>query len=68
MKKHYGIEFNQYAIFMHYSVTTELNKLSKNIKEVTKALIESEKNYIVIYPNNDEGSELILEALCEGET
>ena len=65
VKKHYGIEFNQYAIFMYHSVTTELNKLTKNISEVTKALIESKKNYIVIYPNNDEGSELILEEICK---
>lgn len=63
VKNHYGIEYNNYAIFMYHPVTTELNILSRNITEVIEALIQSQKNYIVIFPNNDEGSELILKAI-----
>lgn len=61
VKKRYGIDFSEYAILMYHPVTTEYEKLPDNIKEVVDAAIESEKNYIVIYPNNDSGYEFILE-------
>jgi UDP-N-acetylglucosamine 2-epimerase (hydrolysing) len=60
-KKYYNIDFEDYAIAMFHPITTEY----KNIKEYTKnfvdALIESNKNYVLIYPNNDLGSIEILE-------
>lgn len=59
-QKRYDIPFDQYGIFMYHPVTTEYDKLHDNIKNVVNAIINSEKNYIVIYPNNDLGSELIL--------
>ncbi|MCU1807082.1 UDP-N-acetylglucosamine 2-epimerase [Cytobacillus firmus] len=58
---HYEIDFDQYAIFMYHPVTTEIHNLQENIKQVVDALIESNENYIVVYPNNDEGSSIILE-------
>ena len=45
---------------MYHPVTTEYDSLAENIKNVVGALIKSQKNYIVIYPNNDLGYELIL--------
>lgn len=60
VKEHYEIEFENYAIFIYHPVTTQIDILHRNIKEVVDALIESGKNYIVIYPNNDEGSNIIL--------
>jgi len=63
VKKRYKIypnEFNEYATFIYHPVTTELKTLEKNIKETVSALIESNKNYIVVYPNNDKGSDIIL--------
>ncbi|MCZ8536935.1 UDP-N-acetylglucosamine 2-epimerase [Paenisporosarcina quisquiliarum] len=62
VKNHYGITYDEYAIFMYHPVTTELDKLVNNISEVVEALIDSKKNYIVIFPNNDEGSGTILHA------
>ncbi|MBM7573192.1 UDP-N-acetylglucosamine 2-epimerase [Aquibacillus albus] len=59
-KKRYDILFENYAILMYHPVTTEIDKLQVNIKSLVDALLESEKNYIVIYPNNDEGSKVIL--------
>ena len=32
----------------------------KKIKAVLNALVKSEENYIVIYPNNDNGSDIIF--------
>ncbi|RKD23554.1 UDP-N-acetylglucosamine 2-epimerase (hydrolysing) [Caminicella sporogenes DSM 14501] len=60
VKEHYEIDFENYAIFIYHPVTTEVHKLKENIKNVVDALIKSNKNYVVIYPNNDEGSEIIL--------
>lgn len=59
-KERYDINFEEYGIFMYHPVTTEYDSISDKIKCVVKALEESKKNYIVIYPNNDMGSELII--------
>ncbi|MBC5858389.1 UDP-N-acetylglucosamine 2-epimerase (hydrolyzing) [Campylobacter jejuni] len=60
-KKYYDIKFKNYAIAIFHPVTTEINSLHKQSEEFVNALIKSEKNYIVIYPNNDLGFELILQ-------
>lgn len=63
VKKRYRITFPEYAIFTYHPVTTELSSIKKNIKTVVDSLIESNLNYIVIYPNNDRGSDLIVEEI-----
>lgn len=59
-KTWYGIPFSEYALFIYHPVTTEIETLGKDIKEVVSAIIESNRNYVVIYPNNDRGSDIIL--------
>ena len=59
-KKRYDIEFDKYSICMYHSVTTEIQFLKSHIQELVSAMIESRKNYIVIYPNNDLGSDIII--------
>ena len=61
VKNHYGIDFQDYAIAMFHPVTTELDKARKNIKSFVKALISSKRNYVLIYPNNDLGSQIIID-------
>jgi len=61
VKNYYDIEFDTYAVAMFHPVTTEYKDIGENIKEFVDALIESGKNYILIYPNNDLGSIEILE-------
>ena len=56
----YEVDFDTYSIFMYHPVTTEIEKLPEHIGEVVDALLASEKNYIVVYPNNDNGTEVIL--------
>ncbi|MEZ9551544.1 UDP-N-acetylglucosamine 2-epimerase [Vibrio breoganii] len=63
VKARYEIPFLNYSIFMYHPVTTELDRLEYNIKETVDALIDSGLNYIVIYPNNDDGSEFIIKEL-----
>lgn len=59
-KERYDIEFENYSIGIYHPVTTEIEILNKNVKEFVDALVESERNYIIIYPNNDSGSDIIL--------
>ena len=63
VKRKYEIEFSEYAIFMYHPVTTELANLRTNIEIVLDALKASGINYVVLYPNNDTGSEIIMESL-----
>lgn len=60
VKKYYDIEFKEYAILLYHPVTTEIDNLEKNTKILVNSLIESDKNYIVIYPNNDHGSSAVI--------
>lgn len=59
-KNHYEIPFADYGILMYHPVTTENKNIGKNIRIVTDAIIKSKKNYIVVYPNNDLGCEIII--------
>lgn len=60
VKEKYDINFDDYSILMYHPVTTEVDNLEENIKNLVDAIIESDKNYVVIYPNNDSGSDIIL--------
>ncbi len=58
---HYGIHAQSYGIVLFHPVTTEPYAQDRAVSELIAALIESGLNYVVIYPNNDPGSECILE-------
>ena len=59
-KSRYDIDFDRYGILMYHPVTTEYQTVGTRIKAVVDAAIESGRNYIVVYPNNDLGSEVIM--------
>ena len=61
VKEYYNIYFKEYSIAMFHPVTTEYELVKSQAKTFVDTLIESDKNYIVIYPNNDLGTEEILE-------
>ncbi len=61
VKNYYEIPFKKYAIFMYHPVTTDLATLKDDVREVVDALLTSTQHYVVIYPNNDAGSDVILE-------
>jgi UDP-N-acetylglucosamine 2-epimerase (hydrolysing) len=60
VKDYYEIPFNQFSILIFHPVTTEKNEIKNQIRVIVDAIIESGLNYIVIYPNNDLGSDIIL--------
>jgi len=68
VRQRYGIEANVYGIVLFHPVTTEPHAQERAVGELLNALLESEFNYVVIYPNNDPGSDAILEqyAALEG--
>lgn len=58
--KYYEIDFKEYAVMVYHPVSTEIEKISMSVKELVDAVIESKMNYIVVYPNNDPGSDIIF--------
>ncbi|MEH7503781.1 UDP-N-acetylglucosamine 2-epimerase [Neobacillus drentensis] len=60
VRERYSIDFDDYAILMYHPVTTQVAYLKDHVKNVVDAVIRSDKNYVVIFPNNDEGSQIIL--------
>lgn len=61
IKKKYNINFENYAIMIYHHVISEIDFLKNKIKVLVDSIIESDRNYVVIYPNNDMGSDIILE-------
>lgn len=70
VKQRYEIPFEEYFIFSYHPVTTALHKLMQDIDVVVDTIKNSGLNFVVIYPNNDRGSDIILESLkrLEGNT
>ena len=62
VKTYYNIPFETYSVAMFHPVTTEHRQMENYAREFVNALIKSSKNYVVIYPNNDMGSQTILDA------
>jgi UDP-N-acetylglucosamine 2-epimerase (hydrolysing) len=62
VKQRYEINYDNYAVVIFHPVTTELEDLKDHIQVLVEALIQSNKHYVVIYPNNDNGSEIIFHA------
>lgn len=61
VKKHYDINFEKFSLVIYHPITTMLESTTARAEELAKALIESGKNFVVIYPNNDSGSKDILD-------
>lgn len=60
VKARYEIQFEDYAVVMFHPVTTEFENMQLYAKQFVDALLEAENNYVVIFPNNDLGSNVIL--------
>jgi UDP-N-acetylglucosamine 2-epimerase (hydrolysing) len=60
VKQHYEIGFDQYGILAFHPVTTSLGTLQRDVRAIQRAVLDSGENWVAIYPNNDEGSTIIL--------
>ncbi|PAM94224.1 UDP-N-acetylglucosamine 2-epimerase (hydrolyzing) [Flavobacterium sp. IR1] len=61
-KDYYKINFEKYAIVMFHPVTTEINEIQKYAETFVSILLNDKHNFVVIFPNNDLGSQYIIEA------
>jgi UDP-N-acetylglucosamine 2-epimerase (hydrolysing) len=61
VKRYYNFNFSEYAILLFHPVTTELHNLQQHTRILVDQVIDSGMNFVVIYPNNDHGTEVILE-------
>jgi len=60
VKDRYDIAFDNYAILIFHPETTKLSIINEHIKIISSSLIESQLNYVIIMPNNDFGSDIII--------
>ena len=61
VKEYYEISFTDYSIAIFHPVTTEAGEIRKNARNFVDALLKDDRNYVIIYPNNDLGSSEILQ-------
>lgn len=59
---YYQIPFSEFGIVLFHPVTTDKDSFLSYSKQLVEAINESGKSFVVVYPNNDEGSDYILEA------
>lgn len=60
VKAYYEVPFDNYALSLFHPVTTEVDEMDEYAENYFTALESSDANYIIIYPNNDKGSDFIL--------
>ena len=63
VKEHYDIPFEKYGLMMFHPVTTEQSDIPTQINNLVECVKNDQNNYVVIYPNNDSGSEVIIKAI-----
>lgn len=68
VKRYYEIPFENYAVAMFHPVTTEVENIKNDALQFVNGLKKSQKKYVVIYPNNDLGSQAILNAYSDLKT
>lgn len=62
VKKYYEITFEKYAIVMFHPVTTEAKYMEQYANDFVEVLLADTHNYVVVFPNNDLGSNTIIKA------
>ena len=65
VRAYYEIEFEEFALFAFHPVTTELDDIQSQVTAVAEAVRMSGTNFVAVYPNNDHGSEVILDELLK---
>ncbi len=61
VQEYYGFRFDKYAILMFHPVTTEVRNIRPQIATIVDSVLQSGQNFVVLFPNNDHGSDIIIE-------
>ena len=59
-RERYNITFPKYGILLFHPVTTELDAFEINTEALITAIEGSDIPYVVIFPNNDAGNDIII--------
>ena len=62
VRTRYAVPFQKYGIVLYHPVTIDLAETDIVVTAMVSALLADHGEYVVIYPNNDEGCELIFSA------
>lgn len=60
VRDYYGIPFERFGLLVFHPVTTSIHTLQRETREVIAAALESDLGWVVVYPNSDSGSDVIL--------
>lgn len=63
VRKHYDIPFDEFGVAIFHPVTSETDTIGAQASALFNALQDSDKNFVVIAPNNDPGSREIFAVL-----
>ncbi len=63
VRSRYGIDFPEYGVVIFHPVTSERHTILNQARSLFSTLAESNKCFVVILPNNDPGTDEILEEL-----
>lgn len=63
VKRRYGIKSADYGICIFHPVTSEIESMEAQANGLFRTLDKTEKDFVVICPNNDPGSEHIMSAI-----
>lgn len=63
VKDYYDVPFDQYGIIVFHSVTTETDEIKLQSESLFQTCVASDKQFVVIAPNNDPGSQDIFEQI-----
>lgn len=61
VRNYYDLHFDEYGILLFHPITTDLEATQKCISEIVNALLDTNLNVVIIYPNNDEGCDIIFD-------
>jgi UDP-N-acetylglucosamine 2-epimerase (hydrolysing) len=61
VKRYYNFNFDRYGILLFHPVTTEIKDIRRQVTLLVDEVLASGQNFVVLYPNNDHGTEIILE-------
>lgn len=65
VRQRYEIPFDDYGIAIFHSVTSEAQSIGVQAQALFATLSASGRNFVVIHPNNDPGSDAIMQVLAD---
>jgi UDP-N-acetylglucosamine 2-epimerase (hydrolysing) len=65
VKKKYSIIFKEYCVLIYHPITTDIKHTIECLDLIIDRIKLGKENFVIIYPNNDYGTDLILSELLK---